>query len=63
MRTLTLVIALSILAGCGPDDADRDTVGKEIADDYNRAMDEAAAVEDQLREQQERRERAIEEPQ
>lgn len=59
-------IALSaflLLAACGSDEAGKESVGKEIADDYQQAMDEAAAVEEQLRKQQQRAEQAIEEPQ
>lgn len=46
MRTC-LILSVMLLAACGGA-ADDDTVGKEIADDYNDALDKAAAVEGQL---------------
>ena len=63
MKPWIALSAFLFLAACGSDEADNETVGKEIADDYQQAMDEAAAVEQQLREQQLRAEQAIEEPQ
>ena len=38
---------LVLVSGCGGGTDDR-TAGEEIADDYNEALDKAAAVEDQL---------------
>ena len=63
MKPWITLSALLLLAACGSDDVGKETVGKEIADDYQQAMDEAAAVEEQLRQQQQRAEQAIEEPQ
>jgi len=68
MKPWIALSALLFLAACGSDEAGKETVGKEtvgkeIADDYQQAMDEAAAVEEQLRQQQQRAEQAIEEPQ
>ena len=62
MRVVKYLLAGLLVVGCGSDSENADTVGKEIADDYNRAMDEAAAVEEQLREQQRQLEEAIEDP-
>jgi ribosomal protein S25 len=59
MKVLTmLAVALTLLA-CGSDkSADTEerepTVGKEIADDYNRQMDKARAVEDQVMQQKQK---------
>jgi hypothetical protein len=59
----TLAIALMLVA-CGSDNADQaveaePTVGKEIADDYNRAMDKARAVEEQAMEQKRKIDEAL----
>ena len=62
MKTVSCLFALLLVAGCGSDGDNEETIGKEIADDYNRAMDEAAAVEEQLREQQRQIDEAIENP-
>lgn len=43
----SLILATALLAACG-DAANEDTIGKDIADDYNEALDEAEAVEGQL---------------
>lgn len=43
----SLILAAALLAACG-DAAREDTIGKEIADDYNEALDKAEAVEGQL---------------
>jgi precorrin-2 methylase len=48
-----------LVAGCGGS-SDDDTVGKEIADDYNEAMDKAREVEQQLQEQAEEIDRQVE---
>jgi hypothetical protein len=63
---IVLALALTLLA-CGPDDSARaepaakaePTVGKEVADHYNRAMDRARAVEDQAMEQKQKVEDAL----
>ena len=62
MKAAVCLFALLFVVACGSDGENDDTIGKEIADDYNRAMDEAAAVEEQLREQQRQIEEAIENP-
>lgn len=53
MKTLLSLIALLALFGCTSDDPEEvsDTVGKQIADDYNAAMDKARNVENELLEQ------------
>jgi len=38
---------------------ERETVGKEIADDYNRALEKAREVEDQMQEQKEEIDKAL----
>jgi len=63
MKLWIALMTLLVVAACGSDDAGEETIGKEIADDYQQAMDEAAAVEQQLQEQKERMDQAIEEPQ
>jgi hypothetical protein len=63
MKTL-LVLAMSLLAfGCssGESDSGDETIGKEIADDYNEAMDKAQDVERQLQEQKDKMEEALRE--
>jgi transcription elongation factor Elf1 len=62
MKIFSLCIAFLLLGGCGSGNDEEETIGKEMADDYNQAMDEAAAVEDQLKEQKEQMDKAIEEP-
>jgi len=62
MKIAFCMIALLLVSGCGSDSANEDTIGTEIADDYNRAMDDAAAVEEQLLEHQREIEEAIEVP-
>ncbi len=65
---ILIVLALGLtLMACGPDDSARaepaakaePTVGKEIADHYNRALDQARAVEDQAMEQKQKVEDAL----
>ena len=61
MKILTMLLLALTLIACGSDEsADgatevveerAPTVGKEIADDYNRAMDRAKNVENQVMEQ------------
>ena len=60
MRTLVILAAAIFIAGCGGT-SEEDTVGKEIADDYNEAMDKARAVEEELREHAEELNKAVEE--
>ncbi len=62
--TTMLAIALMLVA-CGSDKSDEaveaePTVGKEIADDYNRAMDKARAVEEQAMQQKRKIDEALE---
>ena len=62
MKRLALLFCLAA-AGCGgaSDDASGgDTVGKEIADDYQEAMDEAAEVEQKLQDAKDRIDDALE---
>ncbi len=59
----TLAIALMLVA-CGSDKSDEavaaePTIGKEIADDYNRAMDKARAVEEQAMQQKQKIDEAL----
>jgi len=51
MRLILLVACLTLFA-CSSDSSEEDTVGTEIADDYNRAMDKAAEVEKQVQDHQ-----------
>lgn len=60
MRILIILAIGLVFAGCGSS-SDEDTVGKEIADDYNEAMDKARDVEEQLKEHAEDIEKAVEE--
>ena len=63
MRYLVLVGAL-LLLGCGSESSpeeESDTVGKEIADDYNEMQDRADAVGDVLEQQKKDLDAAIEE--
>jgi hypothetical protein len=59
MKILLLSVVLG-LAACGGDSRD-DSVGKEIADDYQEVLDEAAAVEGQVEASKERVDAALEE--
>jgi len=62
MMKVLVVIAFSLLmSGCSSDESDsrEETIGKEIADDYNAAMDKAEDVEAKLKEQQEKIEEAL----
>ncbi len=60
MKTMIILTFGLVFAGCGGS-ADEETVGKEIADDYNEAMEKARQVEEELKEHAEDIERAIEE--
>ncbi len=64
MKILTMLAIALTLVACGSDEAKEaeeaePTVGKEIADDYNRAMDQARAVEDQAMEQKRKIDEAL----
>lgn len=66
MMKILLVLAMSLLAyGCSSDDSDtrEETIGKEIADDYNAAMDKAQNVEDLMQEQKDKMDEALKEAQ
>lgn len=59
MKVLTMLAFALTLIACSSDQSaeteEREpTVGKEIADDYNRQMDKARAVEDQVMQQKQR---------
>ena len=63
MKTL-LVLAMSLFAfACSSGDSDsrEETIGKEIADDYNAAMDQAQNVENQVMEQKQKIDEALRE--
>ena len=60
MKTLIILAFGLVFAGCGGS-ADEETVGKEIADDYNEAMEKARQVEEELKEHAEDLDKAIEE--
>ncbi len=62
--SLFLVTASLTIAGCGGDSGDEsednDTVGAEIAEDYNRQMDKARDIESQLLESKQNIDDALE---
>ena len=65
MKILTMLAIAITLAACGSDEATKTeerepTVGKEIADDYNRQLDKARAVEDQAMQQKQKLDEALE---
>jgi hypothetical protein len=60
MKTMVILAAAIFIAGCGGS-SEEDTVGKEIADDYNEAMDKAREVEDKLMEHKEDIDKTLEE--
>ena len=53
MRILIVLACAFLVVACSSDKPEKTeaTVGKEIADDYNRQLDKARAVEDQVMEQ------------
>lgn len=61
MRFLTIIAMVLALTACSADEpAEREpTVGKEIADEYNRQMDQARAVEDQVMQQKQKIDEAL----
>lgn len=63
MKTLFPLLALLALLGCTSEDSEavNDTVGKQIADDYNAAMDKARNVENELLEQKKNIDDALQE--
>jgi hypothetical protein len=65
MKVMTMLGIALMLVACGSDESDEvveaePTVGKEIADDYNRAMDKARAVEEQAMQQKRKIDEALE---
>ncbi len=65
MKFMTMLAIALMLVACGSDTSDEaveaePTVGKEIADDYNRAMDKARAVEEQAMQQKQKIDEALE---
>ena len=63
MRLLLLSMSVLLFAcgGASNDEADGDTIGAEIADDYNEAMDKAKDVEEQLQQAKDDVDEALEE--
>lgn len=63
MKTWFVLLVSVLLFACSQSDSGEsdETIGKEIADDYNAAMDKAANVEAQLKEQQEKMDEALRE--
>lgn len=59
MRILIILVTGLLFAGCGSS-SDEDTVGTEIADEYNEAMDKAQEVEEELQEHADEIEKQIE---
>ena len=65
MKFLPMLAIALMLVACGSDKSDEaveaePTVGKVIADDYNRAMDKARAVEEQAMQQKQKIDEALE---
>lgn len=71
MKILTMIVLALALVACGSDESADDatevveerapTIGKVIADDYNRAMDRAREVEDKVMEQKRKIDAALNE--
>ena len=62
MKILTMLALSVALVACGGSDEAAETeptVGKEIADDYNRQLEEARAVEDQVMQQKQKIDEAL----
>ncbi len=64
MKILTMLALALMLVACGSDKSEEaveaePTVGKEIADEYNRALDKARAVEDQAMQQKQKIDEAL----
>ena len=61
MKILTMLAIALVLVACSSDESEeaKPTVGKEIADDYNRAMDKAREVENQVMEQKQKIDAAL----
>jgi hypothetical protein len=63
MRALLVFTISLLMLGCssGETDSRDETIGKEIADDYNAAMDKAKNVENQVMEQKQKMDDALRE--
>lgn len=63
MKTLTMLAFALTLVACGSDEPEErePTIGTEIAEDYNEAMDKAREVENQVMEQKEKIDAALKE--
>jgi len=63
MKILTMLAFALTLVACGSDEPEErePTVGTEIAEDYNEAMDKAREVENQMMEQKEKIDAALKE--
>ncbi len=66
MKILLAVILSMLVFACSSDEPEEleeraETIGKEIADDYNQALDRAKEVELKLQEQKEAIDKALEE--
>jgi len=66
MKSLLVVILSMFIFACSSDEPDKleeraETIGKEIADDYNQALDRAKEVELKLQEQKDAIDKALEE--
>ena len=64
MKFMTMLAIALTLVACGSDKSEEavepePTVGKEIADEYNRALDKARAVEDQAMQQKQKIDEAL----
>jgi hypothetical protein len=59
MKNLMVLAMALFIAGCGGSSND-ETVGQEIADDLNEAMDKARAVEDQIMQHKDEIDAAVE---
>lgn len=63
MKILIMIALALTLPACGSDEPEerQPTIGTEIAEDYNEAMDKAREVENQVMEQKEKIDAALEE--
>ena len=63
MKILTMLAFALTLVACGSDEPEErePTIGTEIAEDYNEAMDKAREVENQMMEQKEKIDAALKE--
>lgn len=63
MKILTILAFALTLFACGSDESEErePTIGTEIAEDYNEAMDKAREVENQVMEQKEKIDAALKE--